>query len=122
MPVKIFNVSRADSWFLGEAKVLRISIVNEAGQPVNLLNYTLRYRLIDRSTGTAVATRTSAAGQITLDSEGGGTNNVAVIDMPKATTDALSAGMYRHQLDRDAGNEGVLMQGTVALMDGYGWS
>lgn len=120
------NIDAADGWYLGEDKSLRITVYTstatadtiEAGTATaeNItgwaLSWMLKRKLSDADVDAAL-TKTTVSG-IALTTPASGLCTVTVAD---TDTDALSPGTYVHELKRtDAGNEAVLVQGTVELL------
>lgn len=99
--------------FVGEDKVFQYTIYQSDGvTPQDITGWTLSWTLAASSSGAALIT---VAGVIT--NAAGGVLTVTVPDTPSGT-DALSDGMYWHELKRtDAGSETVLAWGTIPVVD-----
>jgi len=125
-----FNITGADSWFIGEDKILEFEILQDDGliltnplkAPQDVAGWTLAWALkkSDAATDPALLLKTTSSG-ITITGVYNAvraTNTQRVsITIADTDTDALKPLTYRHSLKRmTAGAEAVLAFGSVVLL------
>lgn len=103
------NITQAAGWFLHEAKILQITVLDAAGDPVDLSSTSLLWRLMHGNT--ELINKTSGAG---IAVSGAGNNIVSITIDQDADYDGLEAGIYRHEL-WDASNDALLSYGDAWL-------
>lgn len=105
------DITKDHDWFHGEAKVITITVLDTAGQPVNLAASTLEWT-VSRQQGSIQIYLTKGTGGNGITVGGAGNNVVTItIDAP-ADYDDLSAGIHYHEL-WDVGNNLFLSYGDV---------
>ena len=98
----------------GDTKNISITITDSAGDAVDLTGATSIWAIY--SGGTALLTKTSAAGAITY---GGASTNVATVAVAAADTESIAGGVYRHELEitDTSGNVSTACSGTVVIVE-----
>lgn len=98
------DITRAFDWFRLEAKVLVITVLDTAGDPVNLGASTLEWT-VSRQQGAPASqiylTKGTGGNGITV---GGAGNNVVTITINSTDYDDLPAGIHYHELWDVGGN------------------
>lgn len=113
MPTVGVNFDADDEWFVGEDKVLRITIVDEAGSAVNISGWTFAWELrlrryhpdvkLSKATGSGVSIFDAPTGKVD-------------VTIAKDDTKNLKAGTYYHGLARtNAGAWDVVAEGRAVL-------
>ncbi len=101
------------SIYLGEDASIVVTVKDDAGAALDLTGMSLSY-LVWQGTNAAVITKTTSSG-IALTTPASG---IATITIADTDTDAITAGIYNHELkitDNGAGLEDVIMQRMGAL-------
>lgn len=117
MPVEA-NITKADELFSGTDKLLEFSVVDADGAAQNITGWAMSWTLFTRPTppagATALLTKTTGAGGISITDGSGGVCQVSIADTD--TDDLIGDALYYHELRRtDSGNEDVLSYGTLWL-------
>lgn len=114
------DITKAYDWFYGEAKVLVITVLDTAGQPVNLGASTLEWKVTKQQGSSQVyLTKGTGGNGITV---GGAGNNVVTITISASTDyDTLTAGIHYHEL-WDVGNNLLLSYGDAHVRKTVGHS
>lgn len=115
------GTSVADWWVKGTRKQLRYTISDDAGDPFDLTGKALACYIADSDNATALITKTSAAGSITLSADAAGiaagVQNQAVVAL-SASDANRRAKTYRHALwITTTDEEEVLSRGDAVLSD-----
>lgn len=114
MPTVAVDFTYDDEWFVGEDKVLRIAVKDEAGAAVNIGGWTFAWEVrLSRYHPTIVLAKATGSGITQFGPAADGVVDVAV---DKADTLALRAGTYYHGLARtNAGSWDVVAEGKAVL-------
>lgn len=111
---KLFNITDADNWFIGEDKSIAINVLqSDDTTPQTMTGWTLVWELkaADRSVS-ALISKTPAI------SSDDGTDDLATVTIVDTDTEALAPGTYYHHLRRsDGGAEQILSHGTAVLKE-----
>lgn len=117
------NVTAADEFYLGEDKVLRVTVYTTAAKDAcaDVSGFALSWKLARAPGQTAVLTKTSGGGGITISgafnaSPASNTQRINVA-LDDTDTDTLDATNWYHELKRtDAGSEEIILQGRCFLL------
>ena len=109
----------AQTFFLGEAKTIRLELLDSTGAPVSMTAWTMLFdvRVHDNSTAPAVLSKTPTVTGTYATTRDANTQR-AEVALTAAETAALSATTYRCSWARtDTGTETVLAWGTLTLQE-----
>lgn len=115
---KIANIEQDDRWFRGEDKQLTFLVVDAAGDPVDMTDWTLKWQIEELHDGaTDVLAKVSGSGIAVSNSVG--TNDLATVTIESSDTAAIEARVYRQSLWRtDSSTPQLLAVGTAMLQQG----
>lgn len=101
------------TFYEGEADVVIATVVDEAGSAFDLTGGTLKYQVVD-DTETALVTKTTADGSITITNAAGGVLNIDI----DASDTQQAVGSYRHELRIERGEYiETLLVGNFIILD-----
>lgn len=115
MPAEV-NIVKTDELFTGKDKVLSFSVVDSAGDAVNITGWALERKPVTgaKSSGWLVSKTTSSG--ISITDGAGGVCQVTIADTDTDNLTGSDQPNYQHELTRtDSGNEDVLAYGSVVL-------
>lgn len=106
------DITVSSGWYKHEAKTLRITVTDSAGDPVVLTGVGLLWRVLrDGGSATVYLEKTDAVGISVI----GAGNNVAAITIDANDYDDLEAGVHRHEL-WDTDNNLLLSYGDCFVL------
>jgi hypothetical protein len=105
----VSNITRNESLFLGEDRVIRFTVLDDANQPVDITGWQIRFYFKEREGGDTIFTH--------MPDIAPGTGGVLDVVLEREDTIEQFPGTYFYLLERiDPGNNNVLAYGGITLL------